>query len=424
MTITMTAIRPVQLLVLCGLILVFSMRPAVAEDKKDDMPAAARITLAKAGKLMNDRDYEKAIALLADFQAKAPAGGGGAENTESGHAEILYALGTCHLLQDHFQQAAQTLERAVQHDPRHLSAWLNLAKAAYELSDYRKAAECFARAYELGPEKNPEHLYFSAVVLFLAKQNDQAVAAFERLLATTPDIRPEWRENLIHVLLAAGENHRALPHIRSLAEEYRDDKQRQWQEILLHHYLQLDMDVEALAYAESLSAKSPAEPKWWRALAHIHLRHNRYQPALTALLIAGYLEPLSDQESRLVADLYLQLGVPVKAAALYQDILSDKGNPQLLANLVVALQQTGQAEEALTALGKFAPETPGPELAMLKADLLYGLGRYRTAAQLYRQTAESGGKEKARALRMAEYAKTRESFEYGGNERHRRGIAF
>lgn len=355
MTITMTAIRPVQLLVLCGLILVFAVRPAVAGDKKDAVPAAARVILAKAGKLMNDRDYEKAIALLADFQVKAPAGGGEAENAESGYEEILYALGTCHLL---------------------------------------------------------------------AKQNDRAMAAFEQLLATTREIRPEWRENLIHVLLAAGESGRALPHIKSLADEYRGDEQLQWQEILLQQYLQLDRDDEALACAESFCGKSPAEPKWWRALAHIHLRHNRYQSALTALLIAGYLEPLSARESRLVADLYLQLGVPVKAAALYRDILTDKSNPQLLANLVVALQQTGQAEEALTALDKFAPGNPGPELAMLKTDLLYGLGRYRTAAQLYRQTAESGGKEKARALRMAEYATAQASLEHGGGERHGRGLAF
>jgi hypothetical protein len=67
--------------------------------------------------------------------------------------------------------------------------------------------------------------------------------------------------------------------------------------------------------------RTPTEPKWWRALAHIHLQKNRYQPALTGLLVTGYLQPLSEQEMQLAADLYLQLGVPQKAAPLYETML-------------------------------------------------------------------------------------------------------
>ena len=414
-------------LLLCGFIALVAIfapdRGMAADEAKNDIPNAARMILAKVGKLMNDKEYAKATALLVDFQSQAGKAG---EADDKGclHAEVHAALGTCYLLDNKFQQAVRALELALQKDPRHLSARLNLAKVAYELHDYQKAAECFTKAYEVAPEKNPEHLYFAAVAHLLAKQNDRSIALFERLLAAHRDkFRPEWRENLVHALLAAGDNRRALPHIRELAETYHDAKQVQWQEILLQQYLQLEMEKEALALVDSLTSRMPTEPKWWRALVHLHLQHNRYQPALTALLVTGYLEQLSEQELRLTADLYLQLGVPRKAAPLYETILKEKNNPQLLANLLLALQQLGQSEQALALLEKFAPATMTPELSMQKADLLYGLCKYKDAAQLYRKTADSGaGKQRDRALQMAEYARLQAGNEQGGAN-HRRPTA-
>ncbi len=395
------------LLWICIVILTisFTPQPAPAQEVKSDLPNTAKVILAKAGKLMNDKEYAKAAVLLADFQAQ----GGKTEEAEGKdclHAELDAALGTCYLLDNKFQQAARAFDLALQKDPRLLAARLNLAKAAYELHDYRKAAECFTKAYEVAPEKNPEHLYFAAVAYLLAKENGRCITLFERLLSSHRDkFRPEWRENLVHALLGAGENRRALAHIKELAETNGGAKQVQWQEILLQQYLHLDMESEALATVDQLTARSPSEPKWWRAMVHLHLQHNRYQPALTALLITGWLEPLSAQELRLAADLYLQLGIPRKAAPLYENILKDKNNPQLLTNLIIALQQSGQAEQALAVFEKFAPGALGPELAMQKADLLYGLGKYKDAAQLYRKTADAGaGKQRDRALQMAEYA--------------------
>ncbi|MBU1567796.1 MAG: tetratricopeptide repeat protein [Proteobacteria bacterium] len=405
-------------LVLCGVFAVFATffpDRGLADEAKKDIPNTARIILVKAGKLMKDKEYAKAIALLVDFQVQGGRAGEAEGKKGCLHAEVHAALGTCYLLDNKFQQAAHAFDLALQKDPRHLSARLNLAKAAYELRDYPKAAECFTKAYEVAPEKNPEHLYFAAVACLLAKENKRSIALFEKILSAHSDkFRPEWRENLVHALLAAGENLRALPHIKELAETSGDAKQLQWQEILLQQYLQLDMENEALSLVDMLTVRSPTEPLWWRALVHIHLQHNRYQPALAALLVTGYLQPLSEQEMRLIADLYLQLGVPRQAAPVYESILKEKNNPQLLTNLIVALQQSGQTEQALAALEKFAHETISPELSMLKADLLYGLGRYKDAAHFYRKTAYSGvGKQRDRALQMAEYAKFQ-----AGNERN------
>ncbi|MFN2354827.1 MAG: tetratricopeptide repeat protein [Desulfopila sp.] len=400
---------------------------SLAGQSKTDIPNPARVILAKAGKLINDKDYAKAIALLVDFQGQDAAGETGNKDSEGRfHAEVHQALGTCYLLDNKFRQAAPCFERALQKNPQLLSAWLNLAKAFYELNDYQKAAECFREAYELSPEKNPEHLYFSAVALLLAKQNKQSIQVFERLLAAHHDeFSPEWRENLVHALLAANEHHRALVHIRHLAEEYSGEKQMQWQEILLHQYLQLDMEREALALVNLLNNRTPTEPKWWRALVHIHLQKSRYRPALTALLVTGYLEPLSEQEMQLAADLYLQLGVPQKAAPLYETMLNAKKSSRLLNNLVIALQQLEQPEMALAALEKFSEEAMSPKMAMLKADLLYTSGNYKDAARYYHMTAESGeGKQRDRARQMEEYAKLQADNEQDEMSRRRQTATF
>lgn len=379
----------------------------LAGEGKNDLPIAARVVLAKVSRLMNSKAYDQAIAMLTSFQADTSATTvtDGSDSKGCRHADIYYALGTCYLVQNKYQQAAKALDQAVQQDPHHLAAWLNLAKASHELHEYTRAAECFARAYDLGPDKNQEYLYYSAVAYLLAQQYEPSIAAFERLLADHPGkIQPVWQENLVHALLSAGHGRRALPYIRQLAEQYRGAKQIQWQEILLQQYMQLGMRKDALAYSLALTEQAPTQPKWWKALASIHLQSGKYQPALTAMLIDSYLEPLSDQEAKLVADLYLQLGIPDKAAGMYQLILSEKNTPQLLERLILALRQLGQTEQALAVLEEFAPAGKVPELLMQKADLLYELGRYQAAAELYRQTAEKGSRQKDRALQMAKYA--------------------
>lgn len=385
-----------------------------AGKEKIELPAAAQAILAKAGKLIADKEYAAAAQVIVQFQKSAPP----EEQRKDGdkgwfHAEVCHALGVCYLFQERYEEAAKALKLAIDGNPRHQGAQLNLGKAYYELGHHDKAAACFLAAYENGEDKNPEHLYFAAVARLLAKQYGQAIPLFERLLAEHHGkTQPEWRENLVHALLAAGEIRRALPHLETLAETSQGKKQRQWQELLLHQYLQLNLTDKALAYAEGLSAKVPTEVLWWRALTHLHLQQNRYKEALTCLLVTGYLDQLSPEEQRLTADLYLQLGVPRQAVPLYKGMIAAGSNQQLLANLLVALQQLGRSEEALETLDKLAPTPLSSELALQKADLLFTLGRYQEAASLYRKIAASAsGKQRDRALQMVEHARA----QMGGN---------
>ena len=404
--------RKIQILCYCSLILaVLAFRPSrvTAQTDRADLPLPVRVVLNKAGALINDKQYDRAIAELAAFRDrwKAPAAGEQADPKGYHHPEIYFALGTCRLLQQNYKAAANDFEEAVRQDPTHVGAWLNLAKASYELNDYPRAARSFGQAYDHAEKKNPEHLYYSAVAYLMASQLRPCLSAFEKLFAThAAAIQPAWRENYVHALLTADQPRRALPHIRQLAEQYSGEKQVQWQEILLYQYLQLDMQVEARDYAVFLTRQDPLRPKWWKALAHVDLQAERYEPALVAMTIYSYLTPLDAQETKLLADLNLQLGVPVKAVPLYETALVEKTNPRLIRSLAMALQQLGKTEEALSALNRYAPagRDKHPELMMLRADLLYTLEHFKEAAAAYRRVAEVDTAKAGRAWLMAGYA--------------------
>lgn len=382
----------------------------IAAQRKADLPVPARIVLAKAGALIQEKAYTKAIDVLLAFQAR----GGPASAADRGdakgyfHPEIYFALGNCYLLQSSYDAAINAYDQAVKQDPAFIAAWLNMAKACYETHDYSRAARCFEQAYDNSEEKKSEHLYYCAAAYLMDKKSAQCLAAFKRLFERHADaVQPAWRENYVHALLEAGRYKAALPHIRRLALEYSGEKQVQWQEILLHNYLQLDMQTEARDYALSLTRQAPTMPKWWKALTHVELNAGRYEQALVALTVYSYLTPLTAEENKLLGDLNLQLGIPIKAAPLYEAVLREKMDTRPLHNLMLALQQLGQPQAALKALQRFAPGSRDPELLMCKADLLYSLERFDEAGQTYRQIArDDTGKRQhtGRAWLMAGYA--------------------
>ncbi len=378
--------------------------------EKSDIPLPARVALSKAGALMNQKAYDRATEILTSFRE---AGGGPPTLGEPdpkgrGHAEIHFALGTCYLFLGDYRQASDEFEVAVRKKPSHTSAWLNLAKARYECTQYDEAARCFILAYENSENGRPEHLYFGAAAYLMAKQPQASIDLFERLMDRHPDaVLPEWRETFVHALLTTDRARRALPEIRILAETYTGEKQIQWQEILLHQYIQLEMREAALAYAQTLTRQSPTVAKWWEALAHVRLQDSNYRQALVALTVCGYLKPLSAREKKLLADLNLQLGIPIQAVRLYENALAEKSDARMLHNLMLALQQMGEPQKALAVLERFAPQSRDPDLLMAKADLLYGMKRFKDAQRIYHEIAIDDSEKASftgRAWLMAGYA--------------------
>lgn len=373
-----------------------------------NLPAAVRLVLGQAGELMNQEKYGQAVEKLLAFEARGRSDGKGGRPPHAvySHPMIHFALGNAYMLQADAGTARNAFERAVARHPDWVPAWLNLAKAHYDLNAPGEAASCFYAAYEKGGHQNPEHLYLGAAALLMDRQYEASVARFDQLLTHHPDhMPPEWREHLVHALLSNDLPRRALPHIRLLVRIYEGDKRVQWQEILLHQYMHLEMHAEALALLRALVEESPTLAKWWKAKVHLHLNTQDYEPALTAMTVYGFLAPLSRDEHQLLADLHLQVGIPGQAAPLYESLLqAEDADKRVLTNLVTALRQIGRPDAALSQLERHCKSRNDPDLLMLRADLLYALERYADAVDAYHLAAERNSRQAGQAWLMAGYA--------------------
>jgi predicted Zn-dependent protease len=358
---------------------------------------------------MAEKAYAKAVDQLLRFQARSASKGRPGELDPKGyhHPEIYFALGNAYLLQANPAAAAAAYEGALSRDPNHTYAWLNLAKAHYELERFAEAGRCFAKGYASDGGKQPRYLYNSAAAYLMGDEAQEALRRFEALFAAHPAaLKLEWRAAYVHALLATDRARQALPHMRKLADTHVGEKQVQWQEILLSQYLQLEMMTKAQAYANHLTRTAPENPKWWKALAHIQLEAQQPVEALAALTICDFLVPLTAKEKQLLADLHLQVGIPVKAAPLYEELLHGDGETANLQRLVMAYRQLGRPEAALAHLealgaGKLAADA---KLLLLQGELLFGLKRYAEAAEVCRRAVRHQGRQRGRAWLLAGYA--------------------
>jgi tetratricopeptide (TPR) repeat protein len=399
----------------CGLLLrglllaavaLINPHPGEAGWDPNDLPFSARRVLIEVRDLMNRKNYAGAVDRIKAFQAQSVSPAMKKSDAQGcRHPMVYFALGNCCLLQEDYVQAKTALVAAVEREPEFVDAWVNLAKSCYELKEYAEAAKCYANAYEWSDQIHPDYLYFSAAGYLMAEKYLPALTAFQRLFKEhAARIQPQWRENYVHALLAAGHSRRALPLIKALAEQPNGDNKIRWQETLLHLYLQLDMHAQALSYARGLTHENCIAAKWWKALVHVNLSLGRYKEALADLTIYGYLEPLSAEEQKLWADLNLQLDIPVKAATVYEAMIKDKPDKRLLQKLVTAYQRLDRSEKALEQLNHFASTMDDPELLMLKGDLLYALKRFNDANNAYCRAAQADFRQAGRAWLLAGYA--------------------
>lgn len=410
-----------RLFILCtGFLCLVWIFPFPVCGMEKEIPPAVRLVLSRISPMLKEKAYLQAVTTLEDFIARGGVPGKPDVPDPKGyqHPEVFFTLGNCYLLMEDYRNAARAYEQALERDPAHSTAWLNLAKSWYELGRMKDAGTCFYRGYQSHAPKNPEHLYYSAAAYLMAKENARAIQLFEELFSAHPEaVKPRWRENLVHGYLLVEKPEKALPHIRRLAEGYTGEKRIQWQEILLHQYMALGMGKHALSLAEDLTHEYPGEKRWWKALAHIHLREERYEHALSCLVVMSFVSELSEKEKQLVADLHLQVGIPEKAVPLYKEMLSRKPDKEIFDRLVSAYQETGDYEAALDAIlayEKISGKTP--ELLMRKGEMFYELKHYDKAYQAFLEAIEKETDDPGRAWLMAGYAAMQtEDFNAGRN---------
>ncbi len=358
------------------LLLLIGSSVDASQQKSDDLPLALRMVLNDSYRHIDKQEYKKAIELLDRFRSGGKAG--------SDHYLVDFSLGNAWLHLNHPSRAASFYESAVAKNKEFSAAWVNLARCRYDLSQFKVAAEAFERGYATSEPKQGETLYYAAVSYFSDDDSSKTVEVMNRLLRNHPeDIKPEWKETLVHAYLSVNENKKALELMEELAAHFTGEKKLQWQEAMLYHYLSMNMQKKALRMAENLSETYPLEPKWWKALAHIHLSMDHHREALAAMTIYGFIQPFTEKEKKLMAELSLMAGTPSKAVKYYEDLQAQSTNPDIFVKIVQSYQMMNQPEQALKWAEKGLSQSKSSELMMQKATILYELRQYDQSIQAF-----------------------------------------
>ena len=373
----------------------------------EDLPFSAGICVNKANVLIQNEKIDQAIIVLEKFSQRQY----GVDKdvaTQKGydHFYIDFLLGNCFLMLDQggddpalVKKAAQAYERAVEKKPDLSAGWLNLAKCRYELMQMEKAAEAFIKGYETDDEKKPANLYYASVCYTLADNFEPALLVFENLMAAHPgEVLIEWKQTLVNIYFSLKKNKQALPWIQELAEKCKGEQKKRWQEILLYQYLTLEMDQKALGYTKFLTRIDPCEPKWWKALTHIYLGKDNLEQGLVSLMIYSFITPLSQQETILMADLYMACNIPLTAAQHYEewiDQIPDQIPDQIKDDIVNKICKISNAYRAgceqgpaLEWIEKGLAMKMDPDLLRTKADILFQKKNYTSAFNTYEQLTQ------------------------------------
>jgi tetratricopeptide (TPR) repeat protein len=109
-------------------------------------------------------------------------------------------------------------------------------------------------------------------------------------------------------------------------------------------------------------------------------------------------------EKKLLADLNLQLNIPVKAASLYEACLKEKKDKRMLQQLAMAYSQMGKPEAALAAIDAGYPDSDDADIMLLKGELYYNMDKFEQAVKACKKAARNKGCHVGRAWLMAGYA--------------------
>ncbi len=387
-------------------LLLSAAAPGMAAGEPEGIPVRVRMALLQVQPLMEKKAYASAAKKVRSFlpPPNETGGSGQGKNSVYEHYLLYFTLGNSEFLMARYPEAIDAYQAAIQLKPAYPPAWFNLARANYELERFEKAGDCFISGYEHAVEKAAQPLYHAASSFNLAQQYDKSRVVFERLLKNHPaDVKPAWKGVLVQALLALDQPRRALPHIEELAGNAGGDERGQWQALLLSQYMELGMNDRARRYAAELTMEFPLEPRWWKALAHLETSVGDYRAALVAMTVYGSLIPFSPSEKKLVADLYLQEGIPAKAAPMYASLLADGHDPLIVEKISRCYLKLDRPDRALEWIDRALSQRPGEKLFTLKGDILYELKRYKDAYMAFEAAVRLKGKTAGRAWLMMGY---------------------
>ena len=106
-------------------------------------------------------------------------------------ADLLFDQGNILLVNEEYEEAIASYERAVEINPDDQDAWYGLGYALGNLGRYEEAIASYERAVEINPDKE-KAWYNRGIALGNLGRYEEAIASYERAVEINPDYQDAW----------------------------------------------------------------------------------------------------------------------------------------------------------------------------------------------------------------------------------------
>ncbi len=292
--------------------LFFMVQVSVQADEKNKCPdeesltLKARIALVSAQEYMGENKNSEAKDILSQFIQKYP---------DQNHAYITFTLANLLLAENLLTKALGFYQKTIDMCPLYAPAWQNMGKTYFDLQKFNQAAFAMEKVFELTGRQEYQLLFHAAVAHFSDKNPGKALAHMQFLTSGRAGIpKPNWVKFMVNLSIEQNQAPKAIQVIENL-----------------------------------LGQKNP-DPYLFKLAATLYLYMNKYRDAAQVLSVYSLLTPLSIAEQTLLADLYRNLGVPFKAAGLYEKIIKQKPERKIYKRLASAWFEAYKPEKAMAVI--------------------------------------------------------------------------
>jgi len=281
---------------------------------------------------------QQALTLLEEFARAYP---------QERHYLLDYYRGNLYVAMKRHEEAFAAYEAALSLCSDMAALWQNHGAVAWDLKRYDDAAASLLRAYALEPN---EELFFNAAV----------------------------------ALLYGGRIKEAADRFEQLIERGREQTPDQWLETYSGLCLSHDLVSRSLEKLDAWKPFFSEHPIYWRLLAMTYLQRRDYTKAAAGLKVYASFVPLETADKRLLADLLLQIQLPLEAAPLYEDLIQEQPQDMMLHQQLIASYRLGlRPETALQAIDRALAVQQTQQLLRDKAEVSFELGHYQEAFETF-----------------------------------------
>jgi tetratricopeptide (TPR) repeat protein len=297
------------------------------------------------------------------------------------------------------------LEAANAYD-KSLAAQLG-AQAAYNLDDTAAAKAYLQQALQLNGLDNNGHYQAMLMLAQLQLADDElqpGLATLDRYLAETRSTKPEDLVLKGQALYQAERYQEAIVPLKQAVETAPEPKDS-WVQLLMATYAESNQTAEAVALAEQLAAKNPADKKAQMNLASVYVQADQMDKA------AGVLEKLrasgqltDDREYRQLYITYANMDGREKdvIAVINEGVQKGviKPDQQTYLALAQSYYYSDQIPQAIENWQKAAPLSKDGETYLNLARVLWQEGRLPEAKQAAQQALAKGIKKPEEAKKI------------------------